>query len=77
MSVSNSTPVWLGKENATGAASPGSVVLVNVPLTPPTVSTVLVTAAPADAEVWRTQTGVFGASVPEADVNPLLAQILE
>ncbi len=53
------------------------MVLVNVPLTPPTVSTVLVTVEPADAEVWRTQTGVLGASVPDADVNPLLAQFLE
>jgi hypothetical protein len=51
MLVYSATPVWSSKLKAFGTASPGRVVLVKVPLTPPTVSTVLVCVPPVGGDV--------------------------
>ena len=42
---------------------------VNVPLTPPIVSVVLVTVELVDADVWRTRTVSPWMTVPAADVH--------
>jgi hypothetical protein len=67
--ASKFTPVWSMKLKAVGTASPGSVVLVNEPLTPPTVRIVLVAVPPVEADVWRTHTRALGDNVPEPAVN--------
>ena len=64
-----STPGWSTNENGVGLASPGIVVLEKLSLTPPTVSTVLVTTPPSDPDVWRTQIRAPGATEPELAVK--------
>ena len=58
------TSVWSVKENASGAVSSASVVLVKVSLTPPMVSTVLVAVEKLPLEVWRTVTVLPFSTVP-------------
>ena len=66
--VLSATPVCAVKLNAAGVVSAGIVVLVKVPVTPPTVSVVVVAVSTVAADVCRTLTVCPVVRVPGADV---------
>ena len=75
ITADGATSAWSAKENASGVVSAGTVVLVNVPMMPPTLSVVTVLVPGLAELVCRTQTmepsGILLAAAVKVAVQPI------